>query len=130
VNPLLALIHPLLQALDIDPAKLANRLGREQLQRRMERGIPAVARDLTAHGLTPEKVAGDPSLSRQMVRSAMYSLFKRALALRHGGNVISDLLRDTYDDAVVARVVPWLSSGQTAEEALALIVRETAQQIF
>lgn len=129
-NPLLALIQPLLGALGIDPAKLANRLGREQLQRRMERGIPAVARDLTAHGLTPAQVVGDAALSRQMVRSAMYSLFKRAVALPKGGNVVADLLRDHYDDRICHRVIPWLASEQTVEEALALIVREVTEQIF
>jgi hypothetical protein len=130
MSPLLSLLQPLLHLAGIDPAQVTNRLGREQLTRRMERAVPAVTRDLASHGLTPERVAGHPGLARQMVRSALYQLFKRALGFPQGGNIAADLLRDVYDDKVVARVAPQLRAAQTVEEALGLVIRELVEIVF
>lgn len=127
---ILTLLLPLLKTLEIDPASLANRLGRDQFTRRMERGIPAAVRNLQAHGLTPAKTHRDAVAQRQMVRSGLYLLFKRGLAMKVGGNVLADGLRDHYDDACVSRVLPQLTATQTTEEALGIIVREVVEQIF
>ena len=127
---LLALIKPLLGALNVDPGDLANRLGKDQLAVRMARGKDAVAQDLEGHGLTPAQVAGDAKLSRQMVRSALFQLFKKALGSFRGSGHVADALRDHYDDKIVARVVPQLTAAMTTEETVRLVVKETVEQIF
>ena len=125
---------PILRLLGIDPAGMANKLGREQVAKRLEAGVPAVVKRLEKDKLTPAAKATTPEGERVFIRAALYLSLKAAfteiLPQGRGANYASDFLRDTHDDACVAIVGPQMDATTPTADAVRLVNAALIERLF
>ena len=128
---LLGQIAPILKLVGIDPAKMANKMGREQVKQRLIAAAPAVVARLEKDKMTPAAKGDGPEAERQVIRSAMYLLFKAQFSfLPRGANVAADAVRDLYDDKTVALVSPLIDATTATAAMVDTIIAQVIEVMF
>ena len=128
---ILGKLQPILKVLGIDPAKIANKMGREQVKQRLTAAAPKVVARLEQDGMTPAAKGDGPEAERQVIRSAMYLLFKAQFSfLPKGANIAGDALRDLYDDKCVALVSPLIDASTTTAAMVDTIIAQVIEVMF
>jgi hypothetical protein len=131
IPPFLEKILPVLKIIGIDPSTLANKFGREQVKKRVEKAIPAIVERLEKDKLTPAAKAATPEGEALFVSAAMYNIAKAvANVLPFGANVAADYIRDQHRAEVRRLVEPQITAQTTTEAAVILIAHEFIERVF
>lgn len=118
--PGLALIEPLLHAVGLDPKKLS----RDQLQKRMEAHVPAIAAAMVKDGETVAKEG-----QQTFVHDALFRLWRAVLAFPEGGR-FADLIRDRHDAHDAAATASQINAATPQEDAVRAVMNAELDLVF
>lgn len=123
-------LGPIAKLIGLD--KIAGKLTRDFVGKRMNAAIPKVVKRLTEDHLTPAEKALSPEGERLFIRAAMYLLAKEVFAgvLPKGANLAADFLRDQHDDKVVALVSPQIDAASSTDAAVRVVAKEFLNRVF
>lgn len=131
--PLLDQLLPLLKLVGLDPGAIGNKLGREQVGKRLAAGVPKVVARLEQGGLTPTGKGDSPEAERVLIRAALYLLIKAVLKpVIPAGPLafVVDGVRDAYDDKCVALAAPKFDRTATTPQMVQIVAAEFLELMF
>ncbi len=102
--------------------KLIGNVGKDVVRKKMDAVQDQVAADMEQDGFAPVQLAKDGTFDsmdrRQVVRGIMFRSAQFGLFPFKGGGTAADILRDTYDDKVVALAGPKIDSTTDIKTAI------------
>lgn len=122
----LSLISGLLGKLKIDPSAITKGLAGDATEAQLARTKAAAVARLVGDGMTPAEFCDDDAEKRQLIRSALFSVLKPIVKNGHA----ADVIRDLYDDGVVALLLPRVQKTWTVEQLVEATVHALRERIF
>jgi hypothetical protein len=121
---MLTSLLPLLQKLGL--GNLLADLSRAQVEKRMRKGFPSIKRTMLKNGTTPVNLSDTEAERRQLIRAALYHLWKAVLK----SGTAADVVRDSVDDKVVALLSPAIAPTMTQNELLEAVLVTALDVVF
>ena len=119
-----ALLKRIAAALGLDPKTLVRDEARARVQRRMEKHLGAIAKDMREDDVS---LAGRGEAF--VVRDSLFRLWRSVFNFNGGGH-LADLARDSHDDQVIAATAALITNTTSLEDVLRIVMVATLDVAF